>query len=98
MTRIKPGEWNENVCTNHALKVEDGIEVEKIINNFQDYFLTTMNQLCPIDSTKFKRHPSTFFNYETADILHPCSLDPKNILMKITVLILYVVTLNCTNL
>ena len=76
--RTKPGVWNENVCTDHALKVEDGIEVEKIINNFQDYFLTTINELCPIDSTKEKRDPSTLFNYSTIDTLHPCSLNPNN--------------------
>ena len=57
--------------------MEDGIEVEKIINNFQDYFLTTMNKLCPVDSTKNKRDPSTLFNYSTASTVHPCSLDPN---------------------
>ena len=50
----------------------------KVINNFQDHFFTTMNRLCPIDCKKDKHDPSTFFNYETANALHPCSLDPKN--------------------
>ena len=75
--RPKPGIWNERVCTEHALKVEDGIKQEEIIKNFQDYFLTTLNKLCPVDSTEDKRNPSTLFNYDTADVLHPCSLDPN---------------------
>ena len=57
--------------------MEDGIKQEKIIKNFQDYFLTTLNNLCPVDSTEDKRNPSTLFNYDTADVLHPCSLDPN---------------------
>ena len=77
MLCTKPSFWNERVCTDHVMKVEDSIKQEEIINNFQDYFLTTMNELCPIDSTKDKRDPSTLFNYATADALHPCSLDPK---------------------
>ena len=76
-TRIRPSSWNERTCTEHALKIEDGIRQENIIKNFQDYFLTTMNKLCPVDSTKNKRDPSTLFNYSTASTVHPCSLDPN---------------------
>ena len=57
--------------------MEDGIKQEEIIKNFQDYFLTTLNNLCPVDSTEDKRNPSTLFNYDTTDVLHPCSLDPN---------------------
>ena len=47
--------------------MEDGIKQEEIINNFQDYFLTTLNKLCPVDITEDKRNPSTLFNYDAAD-------------------------------
>ena len=70
--------WNEDVCTAHWLNVEYGILQEKIVTSFQDYFLTTMNEKYPIDSTKDKRDPTTLFNYSTANTLHPCSLDPKS--------------------
>ena len=70
--------WNEYVCTENWLNVEYGILQEKIVTNFQDYFLTTMNEKCPVDSTKDKRDPTTLFNYSTANTLHPCSLDPKS--------------------
>ena len=76
-SKEKPKSWNDSVCTEHALNVEYGILQEKIITNFQDYFLTTINGQCPVDSTKEKRDPTTLFNYSTANTLHPCSLDPK---------------------
>ena len=75
--RPRPDTWDERICTEHALKVEYGIKQEEIIKNYQDYFLTTVNNLCPVDSTKDKRDPSTLFNYSTSNTLHPCSLDPK---------------------
>ena len=55
--------------------MEDGIKQEELIKNFQDYFLTTLNKLCPVDSTEDKRNTSTLFNYDMTDVLHPCSLD-----------------------
>ena len=30
-TRIRPSRWNEKTCTEHALKVEDGMKQENII-------------------------------------------------------------------
>ena len=79
--------WYETVCTDHALQVEYGIEQEKVTKNFLDYFLTTVNNLCPVDSTKNKGDPTTLFDYSTASKLHPSSLDPKIFLITITVLI-----------
>lgn len=73
--RPKPGLWNERVCTGNTLKVEDGINQEEIIKKFQDYFLTTLNKLCPVDSKEDKRNTITLFNFATAHVLHPCSSD-----------------------
>ena len=78
LPKTRPNLWNEYICTEHWLNVEYGIFQEKVVTNFQDYFLTTMNELCPIDSTKDKRDPTTLFNYSTANTLHPFSLDPKS--------------------
>ena len=43
---------------------------------------TAMNELCPVDSTKNKRDSTTLFNYSSANILKPYSLDPRAFLIS----------------
>ena len=66
----------QDVATVNVTTIEEEIEHQKTINEFQEWLICTMNNQVAEDSTSETCTVNTRFNYTTVCKKHPSGLDP----------------------
>ena len=69
---------DEELAEENIFAIQEGIKNEKIINKFQDWMISTMNNLEDEDSASETCIMNTRYKYTRDRLQHPSGLDPSN--------------------